>query len=142
MGAWRNRLRLGTHADGLGVGAWVILSAPSKDLERVGRIIAWNWSQQRTLHVAVDVWVGQRRQNSTTSGWEIWEEGKGAKHRPGTWPSPNTSGSGLWYPARSARRIWACEAGIVFEEGSRRRRELWVHPCNSSYKKKPGYYGQ
>ena len=130
MGSWLNRLSLGTHVDGLGVGAWVILSAPSKELERVGRITAWNWSRHQTLYVEVDVWVGQWRQNSTTSGWEIWEEGKGAKHRPGTWPSPNTSGSGLWYPARSARRIWAGEAGIVFEEGSRRRREIWVRLDN------------
>jgi hypothetical protein len=126
MGGWKNRLRLGSHDDGLGVGAWVILCAPSKAMERVGRITAWNWSVQQSLSVQVEVWEGQWRPNSPTSGWEIWEEGKGAKHLPGTWPSPNTSGPGLWFPARAARRIWAGEAGAVFEENSRRRRELWV----------------
>ena len=108
------------------MGAWVILSARSKAMERVGRIIAWNWSVQQALFVQVEVWEGQWRTNSATSGWEIWEEGKGAKHLPGTWPSPNTNGPGLWFPAQSARRIWAGDAGVVFEEGSRRRRELWV----------------
>jgi hypothetical protein len=68
MGGWKNRLKLGSHEDGLGVGAWVILSAPSKAMERVGRIIAWNWSVQQSLFVQVEVWEGQWRPNSSTSG--------------------------------------------------------------------------
>ena len=126
MGPWHNRLRTGSHEDGLGVGAWVILGGHTKVQQHVGRITAWNWTAKSNLTIQVDAWEGQWRQSPATSGWAIWEEGRGTKHVPGTWPSITASGPAQWFSSQIVRRIWAGEAGVGIEEGSRRRRELWV----------------
>ncbi len=107
MGAWQNRLRLGTHEDGRGVGAWVILSAPSKATERVGRMIAWNWSVQRSSpFVQVEVWEGQ------SNGARTHPQVDGRSGRRERGPNTNlargqaqTPADLDYVPARAARRI-------------------------------------
>ncbi len=102
MGVWNNRLRLGSHEDGLGVGAWVFLSAPSKAMERVGRIIAWNWSVvQQSLFVQVEVCEGQWRPNSPRVGGRYGRRGKAPNISPSLGQAPTPTA--LAYDSRLNR---------------------------------------
>ena len=87
MGNWNNRLAIGHHWPGLGVGAW-IFGRPN-GLWTLGKIVAWNWQDQK-LHFTVDYWVG--RWGKTQGNWGVYDEGRdesNAKNH-GVWPAPHT----------------------------------------------------
>ena len=56
MAKWEGRLSWGEHDEGLGVGVWVI--GVNEGSQQLGRVMAWNWYQNKGLWLKVDYWEG------------------------------------------------------------------------------------
>ena len=56
LAEWECRLSCGEHAQGLGVGAWVF--GVQNGAQQLGRVMAWNWYENKELWLKVDYWEG------------------------------------------------------------------------------------
>ena len=78
--------------------------------EQLGRVMAWNWYENKELWLKVDYWVGSwgPRQGQ----WGVYNEGRGevGQKAHGIWPLPQTGRAGVWSNAR-VNRVWVGEAG-------------------------------